>query len=110
MDIFKKDVPRPDMRDIAGESNRFKQYIDPNYRDPDVNLPYSGLTKDILDFIADEYQPSEILWFDVYSRMPFSRIGELMYDSYDTYIKALVNGDRSNIKIKNAQKSIFRGH
>ena len=49
MDIFKKDVPRPDMRDIAGESNRFKQYIDPNYRDPDVNLPYSGLTKDILD-------------------------------------------------------------
>ena len=65
----------------------------------------SYLVKDILDYLKDEYDPGEVLWYDIYSRMPLSRLGELSYDSSEDYIKKLVNGYRNGIKIKDAEKN-----
>ena len=65
----------------------------------------SYLVKDVLDYIKDTYDPESVVWFDVFSRMPLSRIGELMYDLHDGFLDRLKNGFRHGIKIKNAQRN-----
>lgn len=65
----------------------------------------SFLVKDVLDYIKDEYNPESIVWFDVFRRMPLSRIGELSYDLHEGFLRELENGFRHGIKIKNAQSN-----
>ena len=65
----------------------------------------SYLVKDVLDHIKDEYNPESVVWFDVFSRMPLSRIGELMFDLHEGFLDKLKNGFRHGIKIKNAQRN-----
>ena len=65
----------------------------------------SYLVKDVLDFIKDEYNPTSLVWFDVFSRMPLSRMGELIYDLPAGFMTSLQNGYRHGIRMKNAQKS-----
>ena len=65
----------------------------------------SYVVKDVLDFIKDEYDPTTLAWFDVFSRMPLSRVGELMYDLPEGFMNSLENGYRHGIRMKNAQKS-----
>ena len=67
----------------------------------------SYLVKDVLDFIYDEHNPSSILWFDVFSRMPLSSVGQLFYDLPTSIFSRLENGYRHNITIKNSSNSIF---
>ena len=65
----------------------------------------SYLVKDVLDFIKDEHNPSSIVWFDVFSRMPLSKVGELMYDMPEGFMDLIANGYRHGIHVKNAQRS-----
>jgi len=65
----------------------------------------SYLVKDVMDHIKDTYNPASVVWFDVYSRMPLSRIGELMYDLPEGFLNRLKNGYRHGITIRNAQRS-----
>lgn len=65
----------------------------------------SYLLKDVMDYIKDEYDPESIVWFDVFSRMPLSRIGELMYDMPEGFLEKLANGYRHGITIRNAQNN-----
>ena len=65
----------------------------------------SYLLKDVMDFIKDEYDPNSVVWFDIFSRMPLSRIGELFYDLPEGFLEDLENGYRHGITIKNAQKN-----
>lgn len=59
----------------------------------------SYLIKDVLDYLYTTYSPDEILWFDVFRRMPLNKVGELFYDTNRELMSRLEIGFRNNIKI-----------
>jgi len=60
----------------------------------------SYLVKDVIDYIIQTYPSnlvataSSITWYDVFRRVPASRLGELFYDSSQQFISSLANGFR----------------
>lgn len=75
--------------------------------DPVSSYGASYLLREVIDYIKDEYNPSSIVWFDVFSRMPLTRVGELSYDLPEDLLEKLSNGYRSGFKIQNAQINTF---
>ena len=59
----------------------------------------SYLVKDVVDYLVSAYDPTIMTWFDVYSRMPLNRFGELLYDNNPDLINELSNGFRNDVKI-----------
>ena len=59
----------------------------------------SYMLKDVIDYIVDTYSPTSIAWYDVISRMPLNKVGELIYDNDPRLIGELEQGFRSGLKI-----------
>ena len=54
-----------------------------------------------IDQLIVDYDPDEIIWFDVFRRMTLNKFGEIMYDGSQALINSLSKGARSGIPIKN---------
>ena len=65
----------------------------------------SYLTKDVLDYIYDSYSSTAITWYDVFSRMPINRVGELFYEGVHAYLNSLSKGYRNSTTIDNVEVS-----
>lgn len=59
----------------------------------------SYLVKNIIDTLIETYDPSTLTWWDIYSRMPMSKFGELMYDSNTSLHLDLARGFRNQVTI-----------
>ena len=64
----------------------------------------SYLLREVLDYINDTYDTSTVSWFDIFSRMPLTRIGELYYDMKEGFVRSIADGFRHNIEIKHIAK------
>lgn len=61
------------------------------------------LVKDVMDYLQATYDPSKITWYDVFSRMPISRMGEVFYENTNNFLEDLANGYRNSITIDNVE-------
>jgi hypothetical protein len=61
----------------------------------------SYLVKDVVDYLVSSQNPEVMSWYDVYSRMPLNRFGELLYDNNQELLNQLSNGFRNDVKIVN---------
>jgi hypothetical protein len=59
----------------------------------------SYMVRNVLDNLIDTYDPSSLTWWDIYSRIPASKFGELMYDNSIPLQLALAQGFRNEVKI-----------
>lgn len=63
------------------------------------------LAREVIDYIHETYSTSSITWYDIYSRMPSHRVGELFYDGSNDYLTELAKGYRHSITIDNVENS-----
>ena len=76
---------------------------------PEVSsVPSYGLSfmvKDVIDYIYDNYGVStdcalsSFTWFDIYRRLPMTRVGQVFYDSNESLLNQIASGLRENVYI-----------
>ena len=65
----------------------------------------SYMIREVIDYIKTTYDPETITWYDVVSRLPINKVGELLYDSNQEIISQLERGYRDDIRIQHVLKS-----
>ena len=58
---------------------------------------------EVIDHLSSTYSATTLTWFDVFSRVPSKRLGEMFYDSSRDFIRSIANGFRGGIKIENIE-------
>lgn len=97
---------------FAASSDQYTKtfYVDGKYQTSSSPVSSNGisyLVKDVLDFIHATYSPNEIVWFDVFRRMPLSKWGELLYNTNPQLINRLERGFRNNMRINYVLNNTF---
>jgi len=59
----------------------------------------SYVAREVIDYLNDTYSPTELTWYDVYTRMPYNKVGELFYDDSEGLLDKFSKGGRSSTKI-----------
>ena len=59
----------------------------------------SFMIRNVIDYIVETYDSTEISWYDVIRRMPLNRVSELIYDNNLRLLGQLEQGFRSGLKI-----------
>ena len=70
---------------------------------PASSYGYSYLLREVVDYLLDTYDTKEITWYDVFSRMPATKVGELFYEGNPDLILDIANGLRNGVKIQNIE-------
>ena len=74
-----------------------------------ASSPLSGpqgaayMLTEVIDYLSDTYSSTTLTWFDVFSRMPAKKFGEMFYDNSSEFMLSVANGFRDNIKIENIE-------
>ena len=61
------------------------------------------LLKDVIDYLAVTYSATNVTWYDVFSRMPVSKLGQVFYDGNPDLIAKIANGLRDGMQINNIE-------
>ena len=61
------------------------------------------LLREVIDYLSATYNATTVTWYDVFSRMPVTRMGEVFYDSDTDLIRTIANGFRGGIKIQDIE-------
>lgn len=61
------------------------------------------MLREVIDYLSDTYSATTLTWYDIFSRMPVTRVGEMFYDSDPEFILEIANGLRNGIKIENIE-------
>jgi hypothetical protein len=57
------------------------------------------MLREVIDYLSNTYNTSTLTWYDVFSRMPITRVGEMFYDVSRDLILEIANGLRNGITI-----------
>jgi len=57
------------------------------------------MLREVIDYLSNTYNTSTLTWYDVFSRMPITRVGEMFYDVSRELILEIANGLRNGITI-----------
>ena len=61
------------------------------------------MLREVIDYLKTTYGGSEFTWFDVFSRMPVTQMGEMFYDSDEDLILEIANGLRDGVILNNLE-------
>lgn len=61
------------------------------------------MLREVIDYLSETYNTSTLTWYDVFSRMPMTRVGEMFYDSGNNLLLEIANGLRNNISIQSIE-------
>lgn len=61
------------------------------------------MLREVVDYLSSTYNTTTLTWYDVFSRMPITRMGEMFYDSNTDLILEIANGLRGGIRIENIE-------
>ena len=59
------------------------------------------MLREVIDYLSATYNSSKFTWYDVFSRMPVTRLGEVFYDSDKDFMVKVANGFRDGITLSN---------
>ena len=63
------------------------------------------MLREVVDYLSATYSATTLTWYDVFTRMPITRMGEMVYDSNSDLISDIANGLRGGIIIQNIEKA-----
>jgi hypothetical protein len=61
------------------------------------------MLREVIDYLSSTYDATTVTWYDIYSRMPITKVGEMFYDSNRDLILEIANGMRGGIRIENVE-------
>lgn len=61
------------------------------------------MLREVIDYLSATYSPTSVTWYDIFSRMPVTRVGEMFYDSNESLILEIANGLRGGITVENVE-------
>tara|TARA_Y100001938_G_C8101616_1_gene442281 strand:- start:2522 stop:5554 length:3033 start_codon:yes stop_codon:yes gene_type:complete len=61
------------------------------------------MLREVIDYLSSTYSTTTLTWYDVFSRMPINKMGQVFYDSDKDLILKIANGLRGGIKIENIE-------
>jgi len=64
------------------------------------------MLREVIDYLSSTYSATTVTWYDIYSRMPATRVGEMFYDSNRDLILEIANGMRGGVRVE----SVESGH
>jgi hypothetical protein len=64
------------------------------------------MLREVVDYLSSTYSATTLTWYDVFSRMPITRVGEMFYDSTRELILEIANGLRGGIRIENIESGV----
>lgn len=84
-------------------------YVDGSYRSsPPAGVIQKPITSYVVNSIVDTlisgYDPKELKWFDIYSRLNLYQMGEYLYTATSSFLTSLSEGWRG-VKVKNVTRS-----
>ena len=71
---------------------------------PPSSLGLSFMLKDVIDYLITTYGKTTFTWYDVYSRMPVNRVGELFFENKEL-LREIANGFREGIRLEDVAKN-----
>ena len=64
------------------------------------------MLREVIDYLSSTYSATTMTWYDVFSRMPITRVGEMFYDSNPELVLEIANGLRGGILIENIELGV----
>jgi hypothetical protein len=64
------------------------------------------MLREVVDYLSATYNTTTLTWYDIFSRMPVTRVGEMFYDSTQELILEIANGLRGGITIENIEAGV----
>jgi hypothetical protein len=64
------------------------------------------MLREVMDYLKTTYSNTSITWYDIYSRMPVTRVGEMFYDSDESLILNIANGFRGGVKVESIESNV----
>ena len=61
------------------------------------------MLREVIDYLSDTYDSTTFTWFDVFSRMPVTKVGEMFYDTDEELLLKIANGFRGDITLQNIE-------
>ena len=61
------------------------------------------MLRNVIDYLKSTYGGNEFTWFDVFSRMPITQMGQMFYDSDKDLILEIANGFRDGVILNNVE-------
>ena len=61
------------------------------------------MLREVIDYLSDTYDSTTFTWFDVFSRMPITKVGEMFYDTDEELLLKIANGFRGGITLQNIE-------
>jgi hypothetical protein len=62
--------------------------------------------REVIDYLSGTYNSTEFTWFDAFSRMPITKVGEMFYDSDEELILKIANGFRGGVTLKSIESGV----
>lgn len=64
------------------------------------------MLREVIDYLSATYSATTLTWYDIYSRMPMTRLAEMFYDSSPELMLEIGNGFRGGIRIENIETGV----
>lgn len=61
------------------------------------------MLREVIDYLATTYDVSTVTWYDVFSRMPMTRVGEMFYNTGKEFLLEVANGLRNGLVIESLE-------
>ena len=61
------------------------------------------MLREVVDYLSSTYSATTVTWYDIFSRMPITKVGEMFYDSTRDLILEIANGLRSGVRVENIE-------
>ena len=61
------------------------------------------MLSEVIDYLSGTYNSNTFTWFDVFSRMPITKVGEMFYDIDEELLLKIANGFRGGIVLQNIE-------
>lgn len=61
------------------------------------------MLREVIDYLADTYDVSTVTWYDVFSRMPMTRVGEMFYNTGKEFLLEVANGSRNGLIVESIE-------
>jgi hypothetical protein len=75
---------------------------------PSSDLPSlrgtSYMLREVVDYLTSQYSLSSLTWYDIFTRMPMTRVGELFYDMPSDLLLKLSLGYRSGVPLLDVEE------
>jgi len=65
----------------------------------------SYMLREVIDYLSATYNTNKLTWYDVFTRMPATRMGEMFSDGSGEFMYYLSTGFRNGIEIRSLQAS-----